>query len=162
MKYIFLLFAIAFCFSSCERRGDWEKIYPQGFSATELSFSAKGGNTTITSQRDEWYFFGGIEINGEYFYFPRCGEVFPYVDYSHLKEPKPGICSDNLLTVKYDILKKYLEIVEIESAWFKITKEDPKQMTVFIEPNLTGETRQIGLLAIDRNGTRISITQLTE
>ena len=157
-KYLLMLFALMLF--SCERGGDWERVYPQGFSPTELSFSAKGGNATITSQRDEWSFVDTVIINGEFFYFIRCDEILTGYWGTNLK---PGVCSDSLFTVKYDILKKYIEIVEIESSWFKITKENSKHITVFIEPNLTGETRQIrfeaGYLS---ESTSISIIQLGE
>jgi len=161
MKNLYLLLSFALTLFSCGGNEEIrDKNYPQGFSATELSFSAKGGNAIVTSQREEWSFPDGLKINGETYYYYRCEEVFPDIGYS--KDNKPGICSDSLFTVKYDILKKYLEIVEIEGSWFKITKENPKQITVFIEPNLTGEIRQIRISALDISGTSISITQSGE
>ena len=158
MKRIFILLAIALCFSACEKtENNVDRIYPQGFSATKLSFSVKGGDAIITSQRDEWSLCDAIIINGEYFYFYRCKEILTGYWGTDLK---PGVCSDSFFTVKYDILKTYIEIVEIEGSWFKITKENPRQIAVFIDPNLTEEKRQIRFDIGDKSGTSISITQL--
>ena len=151
MPFVLMLF-------SCE--GRMEKTYPQGFSTTELSFSTEGGDAIITSQRDEWTLADIVIIEEKYFYFARCEEIITgyYGD-----EVKPGVCSDSLFTVKYDILKKYVEIVEIEGDWFKIAKVNPKQLNVFIAPNLTGEIRQIRFPIYNRHdGISISIVQSGE
>jgi hypothetical protein len=55
MKKVILFTIIVWGLCSCEREQfDVIKLYPQGFSSTELSFSVNGGDTIVTSQRNEW------------------------------------------------------------------------------------------------------------
>ncbi|GHU69226.1 hypothetical protein FACS189413_07760 [Bacteroidia bacterium] len=159
MKKIFLLTTMVLWFYSC-KHDICEEIYPQGFSATEFLLNAERCDTIITSQRDEWSLDAGTMIDGKYVDFYRCDEVFHNGYYGIDK--KPGVCSDSLFTVKYDILKKYIEVVQIDGAWFRITKENPKLISIAIKPNLTGTTRQFELLVNDKLGTSITITQSAE
>lgn len=159
MKPIILLIPFTLMLFSCEIKKDkGEKIYSQGFSATELLFEAEGGDAIITSQREEWRISEYIIINEEYYYNLRCKEVFPDNNSGGV-DRKPGVCSDGFLTIKWDYYLNRFEIIEIKIPWFIITKENTKQLNVFIEPNLTGETRKIVLPINDKIGTNILITQ---
>ena len=141
-------------------RGGTDPIYSQGFSAPELSFNADGGSSIITSQRDEWWFDFCCNIDDIYGViteFPRCKDVFPDAGYS--KDNKPGTCSDSTLSVTYDIINGHFEAVKIESNWFQVIKETPKQINFIIKANLTGYTRHLQLYVNDRMGTKIIISQ---
>jgi hypothetical protein len=157
MKKIFILTIIFAGLIAC--KNNVAEIYPQGFSALEFSFDAGGGDTVITSQRDEWTIVDYISINNISFGFPRCIEVFPENGYNNRK-PIPGTCSDSMLTVKYDFLKDYyIETTQIKTDWFTITKENLKKLSIRICPNATGNMRIIRLNISDKSGTRIIITQ---
>jgi hypothetical protein len=162
MKKVILFTIIVWGLCSCEReRFDVTKLYPQGFSSTELSFSVNGGDTIVTSQRNEWSLDDYFMYDEQYFSLPRCDEVFPVTAQGVGRNP--GICSDSLFTVKYDFFQKNcFEIIQIESSWFTIIKTTPKQIDIAIEPNLTGKTRQIRLGLGDKQGSNITIFQSIE
>jgi hypothetical protein len=160
MKKFFLLVLIVPGLYSCEHP-DVEQIYSQSFSTTELLTGAQGCDTIITSQRDEWTFVDYLRINGERIVFPVCEAVSSYQSISD-RPQRPGVCSDSILTVKYDIMKERLETVQIESDWFKFIKETPRKLSIVIKPNLTGETRHIRVPIFDRQGTNIDIIQSSE
>jgi hypothetical protein len=146
MKKILLLAVIVLGLCSCEHPiGGGNK--PIGFSITELSIGAQGCDTIITSQLDSWRLSNYIEIiDGGYkqIQFPVCDAVLSSEGFSN--PVRPGICSDSIVTVKYDILRKYyVEIVQFEIDWLNFTKETPTRIHLVVKPNLTGKTRKIYL-----------------
>jgi hypothetical protein len=157
MKKLILLSIIFVGLYACSIPVD--PIYPQGFSATELSFGADGGSAIITSQRDEWCFDLYCDINETIAGFPRCEDVFIDI---YSQNNRAGVCSDSVLTVTYDIMNKRLEAVKIENFWFQVIKETPKQINFIIEPNLTGYSRKFQLYIGDKMGTSIIVTQSAE
>jgi hypothetical protein len=155
MKKIFIIIIIftTGLFACDKKVTGWTE--PQGFSTFELSFDANGGDSTITSRRDEWSLLS-IYIDEVYFQLPYCENFF----LDNMEDRKPVICSDSLLTVKYDFLKdNTIEPVSIECNWFEIIKENIKTINVRIEPNYTDKMRKITLCIYDTYATRITIAQ---
>ena len=144
---------IAIILVSCGN--DVEKL-PHTFSEPNIQFDKAGGDTIIVSQSVEWSFSEALKIDDKTLSLPRCEEVFlntePLVQ-------NPDTCSDSILTVKYDIMRKYLEPVKIESSWFTISKKSLKEVNIVISPNLTNKSRNFRII-VDKNGTTIVITQL--
>lgn len=157
MKYIhiLILMLIAVTLHSCDKKVD---KFPYTFFKTDIQFNKEGGNTTIISQSDEWTFGNCLLLDNQTINFPRCEEVFPDTE---PQIQRAGTCSNDILTVKYDFMRKYLEPVQVEGSWFKLIKKTLKEASIVVSPNLSGKSRNFRV-TVDPNGTTIVVTQYSE
>jgi len=151
MKNFIRLMILAISLYSCCN----EEKYPITFSKGDVEFDKTGGNKVIVSLNDDWSFKDSLSIDYKTLYLPRCVEVF-----QNTEPPvyNPGTCSDSILTVKYDIMRKDLEPVQIEGSWFTISKKSLREISIVVSPNLTGKSRILWIRA-DIYGSAIFITQ---
>lgn len=152
MKNIIVLIIFTIFFGSCEDKSD--KLKP-AFSNYNISFNKEGGDTLIYSSRDDWFFYEYLKINGIVTSLPHCDDVF--FDDSY-KNGKSGVCSNELLTVRYDSINNRLEPTIIEGSWFRVVKNTSKQLSITISLNQTGSSREIRLTP-DFDGTPLIISQ---
>jgi hypothetical protein len=152
MKNIIALIIMTIISCSCDDKSD--KLKP-AFSNYTIMFNKEGGDTLIYSLRDDWSFYEYLKIDGVTTSLPHCDEVFTDEGY---KNGKPGECSNESLTVKYDSLSNRLEPIIIEGSWFKILKKTTKQVSIIISSNLTGNNREVRLTP-DYSGTSLTISQ---
>jgi hypothetical protein len=140
MKKIVLLTVIVLGLYSCEYP---ENSRPPDLLKMELLIGSQGCDTIIISQQDVRIFDNHIMIDYKRIDFPVCDAVLSYTTPSQ-RPVRPGICSDSIMTVKYDILMKdYIEIVQFESDYLNFTKKTPKRMHFVVKPNLTGKIRHL-------------------
>jgi hypothetical protein len=127
------------------------------FSSYNISFDKKGADTIIYAIIDDWKIWTDMVIDGTTVAMPQCEEVFSFSN-SGLPVYNPGICSSDILTVKYDFLQRHIEPVSIEGTWFKIIKNTLREINIVVHPNLTGKSREIRL-SVDISGTSMVIYQ---
>lgn len=158
MKNIIILSILTIFFYSCDhfRPPKVDKLY-SAFSNYNITFNKEGGDTLIYALVDYWRFDSYIQIDTIAVRMPRCDDVFPN---SEPPVQKAGTCTNDILTVKYDFLQKYIEPVLIEGHWFKITKKSLREVSIVVSPNLSGKIRKV-ILTPDRNGTRLVISQVS-
>jgi hypothetical protein len=116
MKKILLLTVIMLGLYSCEYP---KNSRPVDAGTIELSIGAHGCDTVmiLQPQEDEWYLEEDnitiitMEEGYKRIYFPVCDAVLS--NETGLSKPvRPDVCSDSIMTVKYDILsEKRVEIV---------------------------------------------------
>ena len=152
MKYIIALIIMTIISCSCDDKPD--KLKP-AFSSYNISFDKEGGDTLIYALTDDWSFWDFMSIDSATVAMPHCEDVFPN---SEPPVTKPGTCSNETLTVQYDILQKYIEPVSIEGDWFEITKITLREVSIVVSPNLTGNSREVRLTP-DYSGTSLTISQ---
>jgi hypothetical protein len=148
MKNMIILLITTILFYSCDN-GEVDKIFNTfPHSSYNISFDKNGVDTARYALHDDWWIGTHIQIDDTIVTMPRCEA-----------NSRPGTCFDDILTVKYDFLQKYMEIVSIEGNWFKITKNTSIELHIAVYPNLTGKSREIGLELSDRTGMYITISQ---
>jgi hypothetical protein len=145
MKKILLLTVIVLGLCSCEHIMNSR---PTDFLIIKLSIGAQGCDTIITlqPQEDEWFLDDNhMTIDSKYIDFPVCDAVLSYE--TGLPHPvRPGVCSDSIMTVKYDIRSvNRVQIVQFEHDYLNFTKKTPYQIHLVVKQNQTGKTRNIGL-----------------
>jgi hypothetical protein len=149
MKKILLLAVIVLGLYSCEYPNNSR---PPGLLKMELSIGSQGCDTIITSQQDECFLDDNhITVDYKRIDFPVCDAVLSYTTPSQ-RPVRPGICSDSIMTVKYDIRSgNRVEIVQFESDYLNFTKETPKRMHFVVKPNLTGKIRhfKVSMVTLD-------------
>jgi hypothetical protein len=155
MKNIISLFVLMLMLYSCGY--DVEK-FSQTFWQPNICFDKEGGDTTIVSQSANWRFDDSFKIDDTTLFLPRCEEVFPN---SEPPVTKPGTCVNDDFTVKYDILREYLEPVQVEGSWFKLTKVTLLEANIAVSPNVSGKVRKFRVL-VSKDGIEIVVTQLAE
>jgi hypothetical protein len=161
MKKIFLLTVIVLGLCSCEHIMNSR---PPDFWTIKLLIDAQGCDTTmIISQPNKWDLRSPIiEDEYNYIYFPVCDAVLSY-ETGLLNPVRSGVCSDSIMTVKYDILSEdRVEIVQFESDYLHFTKETPTRIHLVVKPNLTGKTRRLSMTLAYGDATIIEIIQLSE
>ncbi|MDR0566364.1 MAG: hypothetical protein LBG47_04910 [Prevotellaceae bacterium] len=152
MKNMFFLTIVVAILHACGNKVD--KL-PPTFSTADIRIAVAGCDTTIISQSDEWTFGDCLLLDNQTTNYPQCEEVF-----SNSEPPAktPGICSDKVLTVKYDFLSEKFEPVQITGSWFKLTKKSLQEANIVVSPNLSGKPRTLKI-TVDRGGTTIAVSQ---
>lgn len=150
---LFLMIVVAILYSC----GDKVDKLPHTFSTIDIGIDVAGCDTTIISQSDEWTFGDCLILDNQTTNYLQCQEVF-----SNSEPPAktPGICSNKVLTIKYDFLSEKFEPVQITGSWFKLTKKSLREANIVVSPNLSGKPRTLKI-TVDRGGTTIAVFQST-
>jgi hypothetical protein len=98
------------------------------FSTRELSFTAQGGTSVVTSESTFWW----------------ISKIDYYTLSGLLNGNEEGIFEDSVSGISIEV--KDRQIIAIEGPWYTVKRESDKTTLLFtIKPNDTGEARNLKL-----------------